>query len=364
MTTMTWLDMLQKRLRIDIDCVDPAEARRFLPFKPHDQTSNQRLIFEQITAPQNRKLLLKTVKEGGEEGWEVILNRMSALLCAKNIDNIEGRVLLQSSAAYAYDTDKIVAHARAYVQELEKLGVSKDRICIKIPATGPALNASPILLEEGIRTLATSIFCVAQAIAASQAKCLSISPYYNFPWFHMDRTQWPDVQDPALQHPMSPRLLQIRQVYDRLREEIGLEQPLMKPASFISAKEAMAMAELGCEHATIPEDILLQLSELDTKSAPPPGSAWFADNRLPSYRLAHLLKMDVLSGDLWDGRLPSTGVDYLANNGANLTKVIEADTVTREGLHLALEAFLENESQSRAAIEEAIRQLCAETSDV
>lgn len=100
-------------------------------------------------------------------------------MCAKNIENLQGRVLLQSSAFHAYDTDKVVAHARSYAREFEKAGISKDRICIKIPATGPALNASPILLKEGIRTLGTSLFSVAQAIAASQAQCLSISPYIN-----------------------------------------------------------------------------------------------------------------------------------------------------------------------------------------
>lgn len=56
--------------------MDPAEARRFLPFKPHDQTSNQRLVYEQMISPENQELFLKTVKEGKEEGWEVILDRM------------------------------------------------------------------------------------------------------------------------------------------------------------------------------------------------------------------------------------------------------------------------------------------------
>lgn len=204
-------------VKIDIDCVDPAESKRFLPFKPHDQTSNQRLIYEQMVSPENREMFLKTVKEGKDEGWEVILDRMvtlspqtppppippncltalaaavlrrhrsilttppqqSAQLCAKNIENISGRVLLQSSAFHAYNTDKVVAHARSYAHEFEKVGISKDRFCIKIPATGPALNAAPILLKEGIRTLGTSLFSVAQAIAASQAGCLHISPYYN-----------------------------------------------------------------------------------------------------------------------------------------------------------------------------------------
>lgn len=72
--------ILIESVKIDIDCMDPAEARRFLPFKPHDQTSNQRLVYEQMISPENQELFLKTVKEGKEEGWEVILDRMVCFL--------------------------------------------------------------------------------------------------------------------------------------------------------------------------------------------------------------------------------------------------------------------------------------------
>ncbi|KAG4292915.1 hypothetical protein FPRO06_12403 [Fusarium proliferatum] len=355
MSTVTWLEKLQEQVKIDIDCMDPEEAKRFLPFKPHDQTSNQRLVYEQMVSPENRELFLKTVKKGKDERWEVILDRMSALLCARNIENIQGRVLLQTSAFHAYDTTKVVAQARSYVCELEKLGISKDRICIKIPCTGPALNASPILLREGIRTLGTSLFSVAQAIAASQAQTLSISPYYNLPWYHTDREQWPDAQDPALDHPMSPRVVQIQQVYKRLREETGKTQPLLKPASFISAREAMAMAELGCDHATLPEDILLRLSQLDADVNPPPGSDSGMKTGDPSQRIAHLAQTDPLAGSNWSG-LPALDIDYLADNGAALTEAVAADTVAQRGLDQALEAFKANELQSRDAIEEVLKQ--------
>ncbi|KAF5624351.1 transaldolase B [Fusarium sp. NRRL 52700] len=355
MSQVTWLDKLQKQVKIDIDCMDPAEAKRFLPFKPHDQTSNQRLVYEQMVSPENRGLFLKTVEEGKDEGWEIILDRMSALLCAKNIENIQGRVLLQTSAFHAYDTRKVVSQAISYTREFEKLGISKDRFCIKIPCTGPALNASPILLREGIRTLGTSLFSVTQAIAASQAETLSISPYYNFHWYHTDREQWPNTEDPALEHPMSPRIVQIQQVYECLREETGKPQPLLKPASFISAREAMAMAELGCDHTTIPEDILLQLSLLDAEASPPPGSDSHLKASTPSGRLAHLAQVDPLAGPDWPG-LPSLDIDYLADNGAALAEAIAADTATQRGLDEALEAFKANELQSRDAIEEALKQ--------
>ncbi|KAF4497565.1 Transaldolase B [Fusarium agapanthi] len=313
MSKVTWLDTIQEQVKIDIDCMDPAEAKRFLPFKPHDQTSNQRLVYEQMISPENRKLFLKTVEE----------------------ENIQGRVLLQTSAFHAYGTGKVVSQAQSYAR--------------------PALNASPILLNEGIRTLGTSLFSVAQAIAASQAETLSISPYYNFPWYHTDREQWPNTKDPALEYPMSPRIVQIQHIYKRLREETGKAQPQLKPASFISAREAMAMAELGCDHATIPEDILLQLSLLDAEASLPPGSDTHRKTGTPSQRLAHLAKVDPLAGPDWSG-LPALDIDYLVDNGAALTGAIAADTVTQRGLDQALEAFKANELQSREAIEEALKQ--------
>ncbi|KIW06099.1 uncharacterized protein PV09_03268 [Verruconis gallopava] len=355
-TATTWLDKLHEQLNVDIDCMDPAEAKK-LPFVPMDQTSNQRLVYQQMVAPENRELFLAVAKELKEEGWKAIYFRMAAELCALNIGNLRGRVLLQSSPFHAYDTEKVIDDARSYVKQLEKVGIMRDRVCIKIPCTGPALNAGRILLKEGIRTLGTSLFGLPQAIAASQAGCLSISPYFNLPWFHYDPTLWPDVEDPALEHPMSPRMVQIVETYRRLHKETGQPQPLLKPASFRSAKETMAMAEFGCEHATIPEDILSSLASLDLVANPPPGDYSTKHWGVPNSRLAHLINVDPLAGPDWDGKLASTDVDYLANNGAALDKAIEDDDVTKRGLALALKEFQGNELQTKAAIEEVLKEI-------
>ena len=103
----------------------------------------------------------------------------AVLLSKENIGNIRGRVLLQTLPSKAFDTEATIAHARAYAREFESVGISKDRFCIKIPSTGPALNGAAVLEKEGIRTLGTALFGLPQAIACSQAGCLSISPYYN-----------------------------------------------------------------------------------------------------------------------------------------------------------------------------------------
>lgn len=48
---------------------------------------------------------------------------------------------------------------------------------------------------------------------------------------HVDYNLWPDVADPATQHPMSFRMRHIRETYDRLAKETGKVQPLIKAAS-------------------------------------------------------------------------------------------------------------------------------------
>lgn len=103
----------------------------------------------------------------------------AVLMCKKNIDLIQGRVLLQTLPSKAYDTQATLDHARLYDQEFARAGIGRDRYCIKIPSTGPALNAAKILSAEGIPTLGTALFGLPQAIACSQAGMLYISPYFN-----------------------------------------------------------------------------------------------------------------------------------------------------------------------------------------
>ena len=157
-------------------------------------------------------------------------------MCKENIDNIKGRVLLQVYPNQAYDTQAVLDSARAYAAEFKRAGIPQDRYCIKIPSTGPALNACPTLKQEGIRTLGTALFSLPQAIACSQAECLYISPYFNEVKAHDDLKLWPNVEDPATQHTMSARTMQILETYARLHAETGKDQPLLKQARWVGKK--------------------------------------------------------------------------------------------------------------------------------
>lgn len=47
---------------------------------------------------------------------------------------------------------------------------------------------------------------------------------------HDDLSLWPNVEDPAKEHTMSARTLQILETYARLYKETGEEQPFLKQA--------------------------------------------------------------------------------------------------------------------------------------
>lgn len=125
----------------------------------------------------------------------------------------------------------------------------------------------------------------------------------------------------------------------------------------------MAAGEMGCHHATISSDVLTQLSKLEYEGSKQPGEgvpkpmhAYKNAGPTPA-RLSKLAKTDPLAAANWDGKLASTDIDYLANNGAELEKAIEADPITKTRLFEALELFKGGELRSKAAIEEALRQL-------
>lgn len=125
----------------------------------------------------------------------------------------------------------------------------------------------------------------------------------------------------------------------------------------------MAAGEMGCHHATISSDVLKQLAQIPYEAGKQPGEGvpkqahpYLKAGPTPS-RLASLAKTDPLAAAEWDGKLASTDIDYLANNGAELQKAIEADPITKNRLFDALELFKGGELKSRAAIEQAIKEL-------
>lgn len=106
-------------------------------------------------------------------------------------------------------------------------------MCIKIPATPESVLACQYLEKIGIRTLATCLFNLPQALAAAQAKCTYVAPYFNGASFEFQQTCvlrvltasglelrvhfepgiWMAYSNTAKEHPAAPIIQSIVQAY-------------------------------------------------------------------------------------------------------------------------------------------------------
>ncbi|ETI20929.1 hypothetical protein G647_07272 [Cladophialophora carrionii CBS 160.54] len=363
MAARSLLDRLEELCNVDVDDVD-TEVIKSLPFTPHNrdsqltnrnraETSNQAIITKRLLEPKNKALLEDLIEKYGKQGWEHVYNMAAITLCARNIPYLSGRVLVQTSLRHVHDRDAIIKQCLAYAVAFEQAGVSRDRFAIKLPFSGSAASAALELNAQGIRTLATAVFSLEQAIAASQSNCLFISPYYNEIAAHLDPSLRPLVEDPALEHPMSARVIHILKTYAEAYVRTGKEQPILVIASHFNTAEILAMAELGCQHVTIQAHNLQKLMEtpdtlppvLRTKPKHPYAEFVVAD------RLQPLATLDPLAGPGWDGVLATMDTDFVADGGAKLDKFIETDAVLQRRFGDACKLFLGAEEEAKAAIE-------------
>ena len=124
-------------------------------------------------------------------------------------------------------------------------------MCIKIPATPESVLACKYLESIGIRTLSTCLFSVQQAMAAHQAGCLYIAPYFNGMSsltppphhaliairyitrlnvsrslelrVHFEPGVWKEYADTAKEHPAGPVVASIVKLY----KEVGAKTLVM-----------------------------------------------------------------------------------------------------------------------------------------
>ncbi|KAF8067588.1 hypothetical protein FPV67DRAFT_1415940 [Lyophyllum atratum] len=300
------LSQLHTLVTIDIDSMDPAAAANHGTLTFTNMTSNQAIVYAQATRPENAGLVREAVgyvravhsTTSGEpaiylrEALDVVTVRLAKLV----YPHLKGKVLAQTSPAFAYDTEQTIAHARRLVALFEEHGIPRSRVCIKIPVTPESILACRALSspdssssETPIHTLGTCLFSVPQALAAAQAGCTYISPYFNELRVHFETSMWKEYEHPATQHPMSP-------VIASIIAALKGSHTLVMPASIVTVPEVLALASLRPDHLTIPAHLLDKLAALPA---------------VPDSQLAPVTPA-VLSND------PALDVDYLAAEAVQL----------------------------------------------
>jgi transaldolase len=128
------LDQLKAMTTVVADTGDVDAIRRFGAV---DATTNPTLILKATHMPNHARLLEEIVRWGRERNrlTSEITDRLALKFGLELAEIVLGRVSTEVDVDLSFDIEGTVAKARAIIAEYGKLGLSRERILIKIAAT-------------------------------------------------------------------------------------------------------------------------------------------------------------------------------------------------------------------------------------
>lgn len=241
---------------------DTGDINSIEKFRPQDATTNPSLITKAAQMPEYAEVVesaLKTSKEEvGEDTDKIVaraIDRLAVEFGRRILELIDGRVSTEVDARLSYDTEKTMDKARELIGFYEKVGVSRDRVLIKIASTWEGIKAAEQLEKEGIHCNLTLLFGLHQAVACAEAKVTLISPFVGriLDWYKKEtgRDGYPSHEDPGV--------LSVTEIYNYFKK-FGYKTEVMG-ASFRNSGEIKELA--GCDLLTISPNFLAELKETE-----------------------------------------------------------------------------------------------------
>ncbi|MCJ1451354.1 hypothetical protein MMC28_001690 [Mycoblastus sanguinarius] len=323
------LQLLQSRTAVDCDTLDADVAENLGPFQ--DCTLNQAIAFNEIQGDQHKSLLHSSVALAklvlghfqnvtfADLAVEIAMIKLSHRM----IPHVRGFIHVQTNPLHSYCTSKTADDARRMINLSKHIDPDFDisRICIKIPSTWEGLQACRVLQNEGIITLATTLFTLAQAALAAETEKgykNSVSSASRKLLIEFNRYKGDDpifelcvsAQRYYKQHDFSTKVL---------------------PASLTSINEIMLLA--GVDHITIAPALLRELASTEVNGS--------------TVGLPSLIDKVETSADLFPPRLsyvddePAFRMAMTRDkNGTNEAKLVQAINIFCD-LQLKFEALME-----------------------
>ncbi|BAZ67148.1 transaldolase [Fischerella sp. NIES-4106] len=253
-------NLLEQLREMTVVVADTGDIQAIEKFKPQDATTNPSLITAAAQMPEYQEIvdqtLLKAKKDlgsGASQAQVVSLafDRLAVSFGLKILQIIPGRVSTEVDARLSYDTEATVTKARELIAQYEGVGVSRQRILIKIASTWEGICAAEILEKEGIHCNLTLLFGVHQAIACAEAGVTLISPFVGriLDWYKKEtgRDSYPSPEDPGV--------VSVTTIYNYYKK-FGYKTEVMG-ASFRNVGEITELA--GCDLLTISPALLGEL---------------------------------------------------------------------------------------------------------
>jgi transaldolase len=259
--------LLEQLRSITVVVADSGDINSIEKFRPQDSTTNPSLITAAAQMPQYQPIvdsvLLAARKTAGSGSSEqtianLAFKELAIAFGVKILSIIPGRVSTEVDARLSYNTEETIKVAREIIARYKELGISKDRILIKIASTWEGIRAAEKLEAEGIHCNLTLLFGLHQAIACAEAKVTLVSPFVGriLDWYKKDTGRdYTGADDPGVKS--------VTTIYNYFKK-FGYKTQVMG-ASFRNIGEIRQLA--GCDLLTISPTLL---AELDAITEPLP----------------------------------------------------------------------------------------------
>jgi len=254
-------NLLEQLREVTVVVADTGDIEAIKQVKPIDATTNPSLITAAAQMPEYQGIVDDTLKAAREtlgkdapasEVADLAFERLAVAFGKKILDIIPGRVSTEVDARLSYDTEGSIAKGREIIAQYEAVGVSKDRILIKIASTWEGIQAAAVLEKEGIHCNLTLLFGLHQAIACAENGITLISPFVGriLDWYKKDtgRASYEPAEDPGV--------VSVTQIYNYYKK-FGYKTQVMG-ASFRNIGEITELA--GSDLLTISPQLLNELA--------------------------------------------------------------------------------------------------------
>ncbi|CAD0110164.1 unnamed protein product [Aureobasidium uvarum] len=250
----TLLSELRARSAVDCDTLDVEVAQALGPFV--DCTSNQAIVNIELQKPKNEPLIIESIQQAKQLYTQYASEATFEQFATEVMTNPYN----------AYSTSATIANAKRIIAIYKQVLPEhpSNRVCIKIPSTWEGIAACKELEQQGIVTLATTLFSLEQAAAAHAAGCSYIAPHIdNDKGFALTRS--------------------CQNFYARIGSKT-----LVMPASLTSVEECLRVA--GAHHITISPPLLAALAATPSSSSAAPSIFDESDTAAEAVNDAQLLE--------------------------------------------------------------------------
>ncbi|KAE9417537.1 hypothetical protein Angca_006827 [Angiostrongylus cantonensis] len=262
---MSVLEQLKKVTTVVADTGDFNAMKEFLPT---DATTNPSLILSASKMEKYAPLVKESIAYAKQFGasktpsqvLELAMDRLFVVFGKEILELIPGRVSTEVDARLSFDTNASVEKALSLIDQYEKLGISKERVLIKLASTWEGIEAARILeSKHGIHCNMTLLFNFEQAVACAEANVTLISPFVGriLDWYvkNTDGKKYDRHSDPGV--------LSVKRIFNYYKKH-GYKTQVMA-ASFRNTEQIKGL--IGCDLLTISPSLLLQLSQ-DKETVP------------------------------------------------------------------------------------------------